>query len=147
MTEKIDLILLTGDLTQDCSATSYIRLRESIDRLEIPTYCLAGNHDDIPLMRSHLPSPYISLETSLHIGKWRLLLLSSVVENAVYGHLDTSELSRLESMLQAEPDRPTLIAFHHPAIPINSQWMDQISSKIRSLNLQKNKLKESIKFP
>jgi Icc protein len=78
-------------------------------------------------MRSHLPSSYISLDTALHIGKWRLLLLSSVVAGAVYGHLDSSELERLESMLQAEPDYPTLIAFHHPAIPINSQWMDQIS--------------------
>ncbi len=123
---KVDLILITGDITQDCSAASYMHLRELIDRLEIPTYCLAGNHDDVPLMRSHLPSPYISLETSLNIGKWRIILLSSVVENAVYGHLAQAELERLETMLAEQPDRPTLIAFHHPAISINSQWMDQI---------------------
>jgi Icc protein len=124
---KIDLILMTGDLSQDCSADSYMHLREMIDRLAIPTHCLAGNHDDLVLMRSHLPSPFISLESALNIGKWHIILLSSVVENAVYGHLALSELAKLETMLQEELERPTLIAFHHPAISINSQWMDQIS--------------------
>jgi len=124
---RTDLILITGDLSQDCSDASYMHLREMIDRLEIPTYCLAGNHDNLALMRSHLPSPFISLESALNIGKWRILLLSSVVENAVYGQLELSELEKLEAMLQQESDRPTLIAFHHPAISINSQWMDQIS--------------------
>ncbi len=122
----IDAMLLTGDLTQDGSIASYIRLRQNLDNFAIPAYCLAGNHDDIPLMQSHLPSEYVYLQRSLDIGKWRILFLNSVVVNAVHGYLSGEELSYLENTLNAYPDRPTLITFHHPAVPLGSQWIDGI---------------------
>lgn len=40
-----DLLLLTGDLSQDGSAASYARLRAHLQTLPIDTYWLAGNHD------------------------------------------------------------------------------------------------------
>jgi 3',5'-cyclic-AMP phosphodiesterase len=123
---QIDLLLLTGDLTQDGSATSYDRLRRSLDKFGIHSYCLAGNHDDLPLMQAHLPSEYVHLSRSLDVGKWRILLLSSVVVGAVHGYLAASELLWLEDTLAAHPDRPTLIAFHHPAVPLGSKWIDGI---------------------
>jgi Icc protein len=123
---QIDLMLLTGDLTQDCSADSYERLAKSLNDFQIPSYCLAGNHDDLSLMKVHLPSKYVHLSRSLDVGKWRILLLSSVVEGAVHGYLSDGELSYLENSLSNYPDHPTLIAFHHPAIAIGSQWIDNI---------------------
>jgi Icc protein len=122
----LDVMLLTGDLTQDGSIASYTRLRQNLDDFAIPAYCLAGNHDDIPLMQSHLPSEYVHLRRSLDIGKWRILFLNSVVVGAVHGYLSGEELSYLENTLNAYPDRPTLIAFHHPAVPLGSQWIDGI---------------------
>jgi Icc protein len=123
---QVDLLLLTGDLTQDGSATSYDRLRRSLDKFGIHSYCLAGNHDDLSLMQTHLPSEYVHLSRSLDVGKWRIVLLSSVVVGAVHGYLAPSELLWLEDTLNAYPDRPTLIAFHHPAVPLGSKWMDGI---------------------
>ena len=123
---QLDLLLLTGDLTQDGSETSYDRLRKSLDNFAIPAYCLAGNHDDLPMMQAQLPSEYVHLSRSLDIGNWKILLLSSVVVGAVHGYLADSELIWLEEMLKANPDRPTLIAFHHPAVPIGSRWIDNI---------------------
>jgi Icc protein len=123
---QIDLLLLTGDLTQDGTAASYDRLQQSLDKFGIHSYCLAGNHDDLPLMQSHLPSEYVHLSRSLDVGKWRILLLSSVVVGAVHGHLADSELAWLEETLSAYPDSPTLIAFHHPAMSLGSQWIDGI---------------------
>ncbi|NMF59230.1 3',5'-cyclic-AMP phosphodiesterase [Pseudanabaena yagii] len=123
---QIDLLLLTGDLTQDGSIESYERLRQSLDDFGVHAYCLAGNHDDIPLMKAHLPSEYVHLSHSLDVGKWRILLLSSVVVDAVHGYLSGEELSYLENSLNTYPDRPTIIAFHHPAVPLGSQWIDGI---------------------
>lgn len=123
---KVDLLLLTGDLSQDSSAASYQRLRDHLDGLEIPAYCLAGNHDDLPTMQTHLPSKYVHLKRSLNIGNWQILLLSSVVVGAVQGYLAETELAWLEQSLNAARDRHILIAFHHPAIPIGSPWMDEI---------------------
>jgi len=123
---KVDLLLLTGDLSQDSSVESYQRLRDTLDSFEIPAYCLAGNHDDWQLMETHLPSEYVHLRRSLNINNWQILLMNSVVVNAVYGYLADTELNWLEQNLQASPDRPTLISFHHPAIAIGSPWMDDI---------------------
>jgi Icc protein len=124
---QIDLLLLTGDLTQDGSIASYDRLRRSLDKFGIHAYCLAGNHDDFSLMQKHLPSEYVHLSRSLDVGKWRILLLNSAVIGAVYGYLASVELAWLEETLSEYPDRPTLIAFHHPAVPLGSPWIDDIS--------------------
>ena len=123
---KVDLLLLTGDLSQDGSVGSYQRLRDTLDDFELPAYCLAGNHDDLTIMQTNLPSKYVHLRRSLNIGNWQILLLSSVVVGAVHGYLADTELDWLEQKLIAEPDLHTLIAFHHPAIPIGSPWMDDI---------------------
>lgn len=123
---QIDLLMLTGDLTQDGSIASYERLSHSLNNFGIHSYCLAGNHDDLPVMQTYLPNEYVHLSRSLDVGKWRILLLSSVVEGAVHGYLSGAELSYLENNLNAYPDRPTLIAFHHPAVPLGSEWIDGI---------------------
>ena len=123
---QLDLLLITGDLTQDGSSNSYIRLRRSLDSFGISAYCIAGNHDDFQFMRTHLPSEYVHLSRSLDVGKWRVLLLSSVVVDAVHGYLAASELVWLDETLKAHADRPTLITFHHPAMPLGSQWIDDI---------------------
>ena len=123
---QLDLLLITGDLTQDGSPNSYVRLRRSLNSFGIPAYCIAGNHDDFHLMQTHLPSEYVHLSRSLDVGKWRVLLLSSVVVGEVHGYLAASELIWLEETLKAHSDRPTLISFHHPAVPLGSQWIDDI---------------------
>lgn len=123
---NVDLLLLTGDLSQDGSVESYQRMRNSLDSYQIPAYCLAGNHDDLAIMQKHLPSEYVSLARSLNIGNWKIILLNSVVTEAVQGYLAEAELTWLEEQLNKEGDRPTLIAFHHPAIAIGSPWMDSI---------------------
>ena len=123
---KLDLLLLTGDLAQEASVATYDRLRISLDNLGIPAYCLAGNHDDLPLMQTYLPSKHVHLSRSLDAGKWKVLLLSSVVVDAVHGYLATSELTWLEENLRTYPNHPTLISFHHPAVPLGSQWIDNI---------------------
>ena len=54
--EDLDLALLTGDLAGDPSAEVYEKLAGILRRLELPVYCLAGNHDDPALMERLLNS-------------------------------------------------------------------------------------------
>lgn len=51
---KSDLLLLTGDLSQDESMHSYLKLRELIEGLLIPTYWIQGNHDNIEIRFKNL---------------------------------------------------------------------------------------------
>ncbi|MFM7424507.1 MAG: 3',5'-cyclic-AMP phosphodiesterase [Elainella sp.] len=122
-----DLILLTGDLSQDETVRSYERLRDLMTPLGIPTYWLPGNHDQqIPMLELLLHSATISGEKVFQHRGWNFVLLNSAQPGRVEGHLPAAALQNLEQTLQQLPDQPTLIALHHPPCPIGSDWMDQI---------------------
>jgi Icc protein len=123
---KPDLLLLTGDLSQDETTQSYQRLQERIAPLGIPAYWLPGNHDCLPLMEQILCKPPVLAEKTFQIKGWNFILLNSMSPRNVYGELSAESLEWLEQQLQQHPDQPTLIALHHPPCPIGSDWMDQI---------------------
>jgi Icc protein len=52
--EPPTLIIATGDLSEDGSAASYLRLREMLIETGLPTYVLPGNHDDVAQMHRAL---------------------------------------------------------------------------------------------
>lgn len=121
-----DILLLTGDLSQDETKESYQRLQEIISPLQIPTYWIPGNHDDLALMQQLLNQPPIFADKSFTAGGWHFLLLSSWVPGKVYGKLSRASLEWLEQELQSIGDKPTLISLHHPPCAIASAWMDEI---------------------
>lgn len=120
-----DILLLTGDLSQDESSESYLRLRELVASLEIPTYWVPGNHDQLLLMERFLCSDLIRSDKVVQQGDWNFILLNSQVDGKVYGELSADSLDWLDQQLQ-RTQQPTLIALHHPPCLIGSEWMDQI---------------------
>ncbi|MBW4465860.1 MAG: 3',5'-cyclic-AMP phosphodiesterase [Pegethrix bostrychoides GSE-TBD4-15B] len=122
-----ELLLLTGDLSQDETAPSYERLRDLVLPLNIPTYWLPGNHDQPDLMAQILENSSISSRKLFDHHGWNFVLLNSAQPGKVDGYLSPEILSNLERQLQSLPSQPTLIALHHPPCPIGSDWMDQIS--------------------
>lgn len=120
-----DILLLTGDISQDETNESYQRLKDIISPLQIPTYWIPGNHDDLPLMQQVLNQPPIEADKSFAAGGWHFLLLSSWIPGQVHGKLSQTSLEWLEQQLQLI-DKPTLVALHHPPCLINSDWMDRI---------------------
>ena len=121
-----DLLLLTGDLTQDETVASYERLRHAIEPLGIPTATIPGNHDVPAVMLPCLQGGCFTAARSLQIGGWQVVLLDSVVAGQTAGALATSELHFLADQLAMVPHTPTLVALHHPPCLIGSPWMDEI---------------------
>ncbi|HEY9643804.1 MAG TPA: 3',5'-cyclic-AMP phosphodiesterase [Coleofasciculaceae cyanobacterium] len=127
-----DLLLLTGDLSQDETIASYEQLRDRITPLGIPTYWIAGNHDQsLADMQQVLSTGPISDQKCFQAGGWQFILLNSMLEQQVYGELTAEGLEQLEQQLQQAPDCPTLIALHHPPLAIASAWMDAIGLQNR----------------
>lgn len=56
--QRPDLLLLTGDLSQDGSAESYQTLQELLIPLGIPAYWIPGNHDCPATMERVLKPSY-----------------------------------------------------------------------------------------
>jgi Icc protein len=122
-----DLLLLTGDLSQDETQQSYEYLRDLVEPFSIPTYWLPGNHDHYPLMEQILNGGWLSAQKVFQQGGWNFILLNSMMPGQVYGELAVEALVWLDQQLAHLPKHPTLIALHHPPCPIGSHWMDRIN--------------------
>jgi 3',5'-cyclic-AMP phosphodiesterase len=94
--EKIDYILHTGDITQDSKPDSYIRVAQSLNQLNLPAYCVPGNHDDAEMMRKIYPQGHTRYESQLIHDNWQIILLNTQKSKMVAGYLKEKELALLE---------------------------------------------------
>jgi Icc protein len=111
-----ELILATGDLSEDGSVDSYERLRELLLEPGAPVYVIAGNHDSPDGMRRALVGGTISMEPHLDLPAWRIIFLNSKVEGEPFGYLKNSELQRLRESLAEASERRAIVCLHHSAI-------------------------------
>lgn len=121
----IDMILATGDLSQDGSPASYTRFLELSAVLNTSARWIPGNHDDIPAMQAACVGSDL-LDPVVDLGAWRLIMLDSSIPGAVPGYLQEPQLALLERALSEAPDRYHLICLHHHPVDIGCQWMTPI---------------------
>ena len=122
-----DLLLATGDLSQDESAGSYRYLASKLDALGIPVAWLPGNHDDLSVMAESFHGENILEERHLLLGNWHLVLLDSTIPGQVQGRVSAEQITFMHDSLLQHADRHALVCLHHPAIPCGSDWLDQKS--------------------
>ncbi|MES2821764.1 MAG: 3',5'-cyclic-AMP phosphodiesterase [Pseudomonadota bacterium] len=122
---QIDLVLASGDLSQDGSLASYERFRQMTAAIPAPARWFPGNHDEVPAMRSACEGSDL-LEPVIDLGAWRIVLLDSSIPGAVPGHLGPDQLALLERALSEAPERPHLICLHHHPVSIGCRWMAPI---------------------
>jgi Icc protein len=121
---QFDLILVSGDLAQDPCLASYQRIYNTLSTYQTKTVCLAGNHDDWPLMQKVLNKNNISCQRQVLFENWQLINLNSQKLTDPGGLLLKTELDFLGECLAAEPDRHAIIAVHHHCTPSYSTWLD-----------------------
>ena len=124
-----DLLLATGDLSEDGSRTSYLALRNYLKPLGIPVLALPGNHDDPGLLAEVFPgSPVDTIKVSEH-GPWQIIRLNSCLPGRPEGCLSEKTLADLERFFENNQQRPLLIALHHQPVSIGSPWIDKYRLK------------------
>ncbi|OAB61039.1 hypothetical protein AY599_15410 [Leptolyngbya valderiana BDU 20041] len=126
--ENPDAILLTGDLAENGDAKAYDRLFDLVSPLQIPTYCIPGNHDRVDFLKTHLNrSPFFTTPNALTFDNWRFILLDSTMENPKFGEgcLSEQTLAALETTLNTS-NVPTAIALHHHPVETGIDWLDTI---------------------
>ncbi len=121
-----DLILATGDLAQEPTAKTYNKIHDIMNALNVPVYCIPGNHDAPDKMDEFLNTDNLSMEKEIIIDSWCLLLLNSFKANTHSGELPQSELAWLAGKLEQHTDKAILIALHHHPVSIHSPWMDSM---------------------
>lgn len=122
---QIDLILASGDLSQDGSLASYQRFRQLHEQIPAPARWFAGNHDELPAMQAACADSDL-LQPLIDLGNWRIILLDTSIPGAVPGHCSTEQLALLEQALQTAGERHVLVSFHHHPVSIGCRWMEPI---------------------
>ncbi|MDX2273631.1 MAG: 3',5'-cyclic-AMP phosphodiesterase [Cyanobacteriota bacterium] len=121
-----EVMLLTGDLSQDGSIASYSRLKMFLKDLPIDIYWLAGNHDRLSAMQSELSGNQVYPDKVFCRQGWVFLLLNSLVPGKDSGYLTKETLKDLHKNLQqaADQGQHVLLSLHHPPFPVQSEWLD-----------------------
>jgi Icc protein len=124
--DDLDLVLATGDLSQDGSTASYEYLAQQLSELRLPVFWLPGNHDDPSVMHEQLDSGQLSATKQVLIGNWLIVLLDSTIEGESAGNVSPQQLDFLQKSLRAHPQHHALICLHHQAMPAGSAWIDRL---------------------
>jgi 3',5'-cyclic-AMP phosphodiesterase len=120
---RIDILLATGDLSDQGSSSAYRRFLTATRDLGVHSRWLPGNHDDVAVMRKVLGDDG-RMQRNLLLGNWQIIMLDSAVPGEVGGYLAESELMALRACLQASPQHHALICLHHHALPVHCDWLD-----------------------
>lgn len=126
MDPRPDLLLCTGDLTDRGDEASYERLREALSPLPFPWFLAVGNHD----LRGPLLKVFPEVKTTRGFVQYaieghpvRILVLDTLEEHRHAGAFGPERGRWLEARLKEQPDKPTLIALHHPPVVTGIDWM------------------------
>jgi 3',5'-cyclic AMP phosphodiesterase CpdA len=130
-----DAVVLTGDLTDNGLPAEYAELRLMLRRHlgGQRVFVVPGNHDRranfrdalgaFPGVRDH-PDFVQYVVDDLPV---RLVMLDSVVPGAGHGVLCAERLAWLDARLREAPERPTLLALHHPPMLCGLKVFDAIN--------------------
>lgn len=129
LSPRPDLVLATGDLTQNGAPEEYSALRSALETLAMPVFPLMGNHDRrdsfkaafAPGLKDTGPDPF--LQYAIDCKTFRILMLDTVGEGEGHGLFCSKRLAWVEEQVAAT-DTPLLIATHHPPFHTGIGWLD-----------------------
>ncbi|MGB0495526.1 MAG: 3',5'-cyclic-AMP phosphodiesterase [Kangiellaceae bacterium] len=142
---KADFLLTTGDLAQDASKEAYEYLANYFEKMDFPTFWLAGNHDSPEVMKKTLTNSKVSPSNHIITEHWQVILLDSSEPGAVHGLLSEEELLFLESCLSQYPDKHSLVVLHHHPVDVDCDWLKNIGLKNKDAFLKIINKNENVK--
>jgi 3',5'-cyclic AMP phosphodiesterase CpdA len=122
-----DVLLATGDLTENGTLDAYATLKEICDPLPFPVLMALGNHDMRCNFRTVFPAVPVAdgfVQYAHDAGPLRIIVLDTLEEGQHGGNFDARRAAWLEAAL-AQSAKPTIIVLHHPPIETGSGWMTE----------------------
>jgi len=129
---RIDLLLLTGDLTEHGDADSFAALACEVEALAFPVRVLAGNHDGREeLLRAFPDTPCEGgfIHYAIEQDGLLVLCLDTVEPGRHGGAFCEARVEWLSGQLTKHREKPTVIFMHHPPVVSGIDWMDPASGE------------------
>lgn len=122
---RIDLMLITGDISNDYSQQSYQHLKQLLLEYcpNIPYLIIPGNHDNSAIISELFATNWFAEKAVKLNERWNVYGLNSQYQSAK-GMVSDAQLMRMEEAVVNQPEKYWLIAVHHHPIPCDG-WMDK----------------------
>mgnify|MGYP000682756583 FL=1 len=127
-----DLVVLSGDLTNQGAPQSYARLAGILGQYDLPFHLMVGNHDARGAFRAAVADVPVHdgfIQYELPLAGLRLIVLDTIEPGRHGGAFCAARAAWLRARLDADPHTPVLIAMHHPPIVSGIDWMDGSGSE------------------
>ncbi|NRD75822.1 metallophosphoesterase [Shewanella sp. VB17] len=135
--QDCDVLLLTGDIVCNPTLELYlcvVKAFEDIISCE-HVFALAGNHDDIHLMKQAFKGSKIKITDKFNMGTYQLVFINSsdkpISSEATLGagRVSKKELSKLKKMTR---HKPSIVIIHHPIVEVGALWFKNIAIENRA---------------
>lgn len=116
----VDMVLLSGDITNDFSHDEAQRAADILKQLDCPFYVVPGNHDDRDVLWDVFGGGAIVscadgfLNYVIDDGPVRIIALDSLCLGQSGGEICDQRAAWLRSCLEQGGKKPTVIFMHHP---------------------------------
>ena len=124
-----ELLLVTGDIADNGDdADAYQRYRDAIQGLPFPVYPAMGNHDNRDAFLAAFPDTPNEggfIHYAIEDHALRILVLDTLEPGRHGGNFCSHRADWLTARLDEAPDRPTLIALHHPPFDTGIPWLTE----------------------
>ena len=127
---KIDLVIVTGDLTDSGKIEEYEAFNKIIELLEMPWFLVPGNHDNSQNIfkffskHEYLPKNEDFCNYLIDEFPFNLIGLDTTVRSKNYGELCNYRLRWLDSKLKQYSKKPTFLFMHHHPFFSGIEGMD-----------------------
>ncbi len=121
-----DLVIATGDLVEHGQDWAYQDLKNELRQIKSPVYFAFGNHDDREAFLKifpHFPLVDGFLQYTVEDHAVRIIVLDTLKEGRHGGSFCQTRTDWLDAKLAEQPERPTVIAMHHPPIRTGIGWL------------------------
>jgi len=117
--DDIDLLIHSGDITQDGDLKYYKKAREIFDKIEIPYIIIPGNHDKrsggLSLFKDHFGSPNGVFENQEAV----VIYVDSAVPDTDIGRVGMVKYDMIKEALAENSNKSIkIVVLHHHTIPI-----------------------------
>jgi 3',5'-cyclic AMP phosphodiesterase CpdA len=119
-----EAIVVTGDLADAAEPTAYARLKELVepvaDSLGARVVWVMGNHDERLAYSKELfgEASDAAQDAVYDVGGLRVVSLDTTVPGYHHGELSSAQLAWLADVLATPAPHGTLLAMHHPPLPL-----------------------------
>jgi len=127
--DDVDVVIVTGDLTDHGSEEEYERFKSIMSDLRLPYLAVPGNHDRRETMRAAfagtdwMPASG-PIQWRRDLEAFTLIGLDTLLEGSHHGDLSTEGLAFVDEALAELDGQPVVVATHHPWMHTGMRAMD-----------------------